>query len=85
MSNIPDPNEPCRVALRRAVEIAGGQAALGRRLGVKQGQVFNWLRFNKRGIPAHHVLAVEKITRVPRYELRPDVYPRPAKQLAQTG
>lgn len=60
-------------ALKKAVEIAGGQTQLARQIGVSQPAVWNWL--NKSPIPAEHVLPVEKATGVSRHELRPDIYP----------
>ncbi len=57
----------------RAAEKAGGISALARSLGVSRQAVFQWKR-----IPAERVLAIEVHTGVPRYELRPDLYPRGA-------
>jgi len=65
-------------ALRRAVEKLGGQAALARACGVKQGHVWHWL--NKSGrVPGNHVLAIEAATdgAVTRYDLRPDIFCEP--------
>jgi DNA-binding transcriptional regulator YdaS (Cro superfamily) len=64
-------------ALRRAVEIAGGQTALAHALGVQQAHVWNWLNRNKR-LPAEYVIPVERATKgkVKRHELRPDIYPK---------
>ena len=66
-------------ALERAIEVAGSQAELARRIGgnVKQAHVWNWL--NRDGqIPAEMVLLIETATagKVKREELRPDLYPR---------
>ncbi|MEZ0495425.1 transcriptional regulator [Sphingomonas sp. IW22] len=63
------------VALRSAVERAGGQTALSRLLSVTQQAVSKWLR-NGKPLPAEHVLAVEAATGVSRHDLRPDIYPR---------
>ncbi len=57
-------------ALVRAVEAVGGYAELARRLGKTRAGIWQWER-----VPAERVLAVEKATGVPRYELRPDLYP----------
>ncbi len=59
--------------LERAIEAAGGVRALARLVGVSQPAVSNWTR-----VPADRVLAVEGLTRVPRGELRPDLYPTEA-------
>jgi len=65
------------LALFKAIEIAGGQAALARFCGVSQPSVHKWLK-RSQGIPAERVLAVERATggKISRHELRPDIYPR---------
>ena len=57
-------------ALVRAVEAVGGYAALARALGKTRAGLWQWKR-----VPAERVLAVERVTGVPRHELRPDLYP----------
>ena len=71
------------LALKRAIAEAGGQSALARACGVKQGHVWHWLNKSLRA-PAEQVLAIEAAAggAVSRYELRPDIYGResvPAK------
>lgn len=41
-------------------------------LGVTPWAVCKW-----RKVPAERVLAVERVTGIPRYKLRPDIYPPP--------
>ena len=60
--------------LERAVEIAGGQSAFARLVGVKQPSVWAWLN-HKKPLPAEYVLGVEAATGVSRHDLRPDIYP----------
>ncbi len=60
-------------ALRRAVEIAGSQAALARILGISQPSVWKWLDKGK-ALPAEHVHAVVAATGIPKEELRPDLF-----------
>jgi DNA-binding transcriptional regulator YdaS (Cro superfamily) len=61
-------------SLQRAVALAGSQTALGKALGKSQAHVWGWI--NRDGkVPAEYAIQVEKITGVPRYELRPDIYP----------
>jgi DNA-binding transcriptional regulator YdaS (Cro superfamily) len=60
-------------ALQKAVAISGGQVALAKKLGLKQGHVWWWLNRSKR-IPAEQTIAVEQLTGVSRHELRPDVF-----------
>src|SRR6476661_8639917 len=55
--------------LELAIRAAGGIASLARGIGIAQPSVSAWSR-----IPAERVLAVEALTRVNRYVLRPDLY-----------
>jgi TorA maturation chaperone TorD len=55
--------------LVQAIEAAGGVASLARAIGIAQPSVSNWSR-----IPAERVLAVEALTNVSRFVLRPDIY-----------
>lgn len=64
-------------ALHRAVDVAGGQTELARKLGTSQARVWQWLRPGRR-LPAEYVLQIERATGVPRHELRPDLYPQEA-------
>jgi DNA-binding transcriptional regulator YdaS (Cro superfamily) len=63
-------------ALKRACIAAGGQKPLADRIGTTQSQVWYWLKRSKRGVPAEFVIPIEKATGIPRYALRPDLYPR---------
>lgn len=55
--------------LEQAIKAAGGVASLARAIGIAQPSVSAWSR-----IPAERVLAVESLTQVPRFVLRPDLY-----------
>jgi DNA-binding transcriptional regulator YdaS (Cro superfamily) len=57
-------------ALKRAAAAVGGWANLADLLHVAGSSVYNWKRS-----PPHRVLAIERISGVTRYELRPDLYP----------
>jgi len=59
-------------AVMRACEAAGGQTKLARALRISPQAVDAWRR---RRIPATRVLEVERVTGIPRWELRPDIYP----------
>ncbi|WP_176597864.1 YdaS family helix-turn-helix protein [Sphingobium sp. 15-1] len=61
-------------ALQLAVDLAGGQSAMGRICKKAQPTVWKWLQTSKR-LPPEHVLAVEADTGVSRNLLRPDIYP----------
>jgi TorA maturation chaperone TorD len=55
--------------LELAIKAAGGVGSLARGLGIAQPSVSPWSR-----IPAERVLAVEALTQVNRFVLRPDLY-----------
>lgn len=66
-------------AMKKAIQQAGGGAALARSLGLRSRQaVYMWDR-----VPAAHVLKVEVASGVPRHKLRPDLYPDPAAEARQ--
>jgi DNA-binding transcriptional regulator YdaS (Cro superfamily) len=54
--------------LEQAIRAAGGVASLARGIGIAQPSVSAWSR-----IPAERVLAVESLTRLHRFVLRPDL------------
>ena len=62
-------------SIQQAVEIAGGQTALAKMVGVSQPHIWNWLnRDNK--LPLERALAIERATmgKVTVAKLRPDLY-----------
>jgi DNA-binding transcriptional regulator YdaS (Cro superfamily) len=61
-------------AIAEAISKAGGPTKLGRALGITRQAVEQW---KGRVVPPEHVLAIEKLTGVTRYELRPDIYGPP--------
>lgn len=70
---------PRRTPLEIAIDIAGGQTAVARKLKISQQSVFDWIERNR--CPSRRVLWLERETeragkRVPRWRLRPDLYPR---------
>jgi DNA-binding transcriptional regulator YdaS (Cro superfamily) len=60
-------------ALRKAIDIVGGQSELGKACGVWQTAVSNWLK--RENVPAEYCPAIEKATKgeVRCEQLRPDV------------
>ena len=74
--------------LSKAVDLAGGQAALARKLTehlgrpFRQGHVWNWLFRDGSPLPAEVVIPIEHIVegKITRHQLRPDIYPIEVKQ-----
>lgn len=60
-------------ALQHAVEIAGSQSELARRIGVSHPRVWNWLHRPPHRVPAEFAIAIEQATGVTRDVLRPDI------------
>lgn len=52
-----------------AIKRAGGAPLVARELGLTRQAVNKWDE-----IPTKHVLAIERLSGVTRYELRPDIY-----------
>jgi DNA-binding transcriptional regulator YdaS (Cro superfamily) len=72
--------------LAKAIKSVGGMRKLARALGITHGAIQQWARTR---VPAERVLDIERLTGVPREELRPDLYPpgtvrRPPKNAAAT-
>lgn len=71
---------PDKTPLERAKEAAGGPGGLARALGgITPQAISQWRR-----VPAERVLEIERVTMVPRHELRPDIYPpEPSAEAAE--
>jgi DNA-binding transcriptional regulator YdaS (Cro superfamily) len=48
--------------------------------GVDKSTVTRWFQSK---IPAERVLEIERLTKISRHELRPDIYPEPSQQAAE--
>jgi DNA-binding transcriptional regulator YdaS (Cro superfamily) len=59
--------------LKAAINAAGTRYRLAKNLKIEPSSVLRWTR-----IPAERVVAVERVTGVPREQLRPDLYRRSA-------
>jgi UDP-N-acetylglucosamine 1-carboxyvinyltransferase len=73
-------------ALQKAIEIAGGQSALGRLINRDQKAIWAWLNTTQK-VPAEDVLNIEEATQgqVTRHDLRPDIYPNQSNDSAPTA
>ena len=60
------------LAAEQAVKKAGGGAKVARPLNLTRQAIYQWKR-----VPAEHVLTLERLSGVPRYQIRPDIYPAP--------
>jgi DNA-binding transcriptional regulator YdaS (Cro superfamily) len=58
------------ISLTRAISLKGSAKALAAAIGVSPQALSQWRR-----VPVERVLDVERVTGVPRHELRPDIYP----------
>ena len=65
-------------ALRYAISKAGGPDELARKLDITRQAISQWKQ-----VPPLRVLEVERITGVPRHDLRPDLYPEPSQPARQ--
>jgi DNA-binding transcriptional regulator YdaS (Cro superfamily) len=54
-------------------------SAVGAALGLSRQVVWAWFQTGRR-IPAERVLDVERVTKIPRQHLRPDLYPAEARK-----
>lgn len=54
----------------RGIEAAGGITKLAAGIGVRHQTFYSWTR-----VPAERVLDFERVTGIPRHEIRPDLYP----------
>jgi len=80
------PNDARVLALQKAVKVAGGQAALARKVGISPQGLWWW-----EICPAERCLQVSQLTGVSVHELRPDVFGYgkpplvPDEELAEAG
>lgn len=66
-------------ALNKAVEIAGGNAELAKKIGLPENSshISVWRTRDKKA-SASYVARISAVTGVPCHELRPDIFPAPA-------
>jgi DNA-binding transcriptional regulator YdaS (Cro superfamily) len=61
-----------RGLLRRAIRAAGGYARLAAGLGISRQTIYLWKR-----VPEHWIIEIERVSGIPRHELRPDLCREP--------
>lgn len=57
---------------QQAIRNAGGPVAVGKALGITHQAVLQWDQ-----CPPIRVIELERLSGIPRHELRPDIYPAP--------
>jgi DNA-binding transcriptional regulator YdaS (Cro superfamily) len=68
--------------IEAAVQHEGSRTAVAKKLGLTRQALDQW----GGKVPAKHVLAMEKMSGIERYEIRPDIYgpkPRPLERAEQ--
>jgi DNA-binding transcriptional regulator YdaS (Cro superfamily) len=60
--------------------VRGTAPLIAQTLGILPGGIWQWRR-----VPAQHVLAVAELLKIPRYKIRPDLYPPPRRRLDSNG
>lgn len=58
--------------VQRVIDAAGGVPGLAAALGISVPSIYSWKR-----VPAERVAAVERLTGIPRHEIRPTLYEPP--------
>lgn len=74
---------PSRPGLEEAIELAGGQSALARRLNRSQPLIHKWLN-SKGPLKSEHCVAIERAIGIPRQRLRPYDWAQIWPELAAT-
>lgn len=64
-----------RLALRRYIAAYKSAAGAAHALGISPQALAKW---EKRGVPIHHVKRMAALAGIPKHELRPDVYEKVA-------
>ena len=70
---------PMLAALQKAIDIAGGQANLSKKIGLSRtASNIGVMIFRDKKASAKYVAKISEVTGVPCHELRPDIFPMPA-------
>lgn len=74
------------IAIHAAAREAGSMTALAKLLGLDRKTVYNWARARKIPVePTNYVLEIERLTKLPRWFIRPDIYDWPEGAAAVTS
>jgi DNA-binding transcriptional regulator YdaS (Cro superfamily) len=65
-----------RLSVESLMERFGNQTEMAAFCGVAPSTIYQWRL--KNNVPAEYVLMIERKTGVPRFAIRPDIYPREA-------
>lgn len=80
MSETKNDDEVEAAALAKAKQAVKGSSGLARALtDIAPGKISSQAVSQWKRVPPERVLDVERITGVPRHELRPDIYPAPER------
>ena len=72
-------NQTMLDALNKAIDVAGGQRALAKLIGLQDRPSTVSVMVNRdKKTSAKYVAKISEVTGVPCYELRPDIFPEPA-------
>lgn len=63
---------PPKNAIEAARRAVGNISALAERLGIGRPAIYGWMKDER--IPAERLADVERVTGIPRWKLRPDLY-----------
>ena len=63
-----------KTPLERAIEACGGSAKLAQHVGITAQAVSQW-----RSVPPKRAQKVAEVSGIPLHELRPDIFPQPAR------
>ena len=74
---------PAKKGLERAISAAGGVTALAHAMGFEHQWIQQWRKGGR--VPWWHVDDVAYVTKIPKHELRPDLYDAPSEKRAHVG
>lgn len=73
-------NEKMHKGLKIAIDAVGGQCSLARLIKTSQANIHAWLHKTKNGPPAEYVKSISDVSKVPMWDIRPDIWPSPSQK-----